>query len=249
MVRRLTETESKLASPSQAPTKLPNQAAATWNSSSNRSFKRSTTPQSTYTQRTTSRRSWTSRRRHWHQESKGSNRLSKLLLFWKSKKRWLTQKLPKDEGILYLTTPLFLLICVHFRIQLKEQQREKGKSGHESEVLKALIEQDSYQSGVAGMAALQEDRKTQRTKYFCFFKFLPNYGLDIFECCCEFLHSQFFFPTFKFYLAAFQRVDPPVLWIFFLCVKLSIFSRLDHSIWKVFLLGPKKPQSSNLAHW
>ena len=202
MVRRLTETESKLA-PSQAPTKLPNQAAATWNSSFNRSFKRSTTPQSTYTQRTTSRRSWTSRQRHWHQESKGKTQCNHSS-FVNKKKDGLFKKLPKDEGIFYLTTPLFLLICVHFRIQLKEQQREKGKAGHESEVLKALIEQDSYQSGVAGMAALQEDRKTQRTKYFCFFEFLPKCGLDIFECCCEFLHSQFFFPTFRFYLATFK---------------------------------------------
>ena len=182
MVRRLTETESKL-DPSQAPTKLPNQAAATWNSSFNRSSKRSTTPQSTYTQKTTSRRSWTSRRKHWHQESKGNANAifqANHCSFQNPKKDGLFKKLPKDEGILYLTTPLFLLICVYFRIQLKEQQREKGKSGHESEVLKALIEQDSYQSGVAGMAALQEDRKAQRTKYFCFFKFLPKYGLDIF---------------------------------------------------------------------
>ena len=49
------------------------------------------------------------------------------------------------------------------RINFK-QYDESAKP--ESEVLKALQEQDSYQPGVAGMAALQEDRKAQRTSRF-----------------------------------------------------------------------------------
>ena len=49
------------------------------------------------------------------------------------------------------------------RINFK-QYDESAKP--ESEVLKALQEQDSYQPGVAGMAALQEDRKAQRTSNF-----------------------------------------------------------------------------------
>ena len=50
---------------------------------------------------------------------------------------------------------------------------------------------------------------------FVSLNFCPNLGLT-FECCCEFLHSQFFFPTFKFYLAAFKGLTYP-LNLFSLC--------------------------------
>ena len=77
------------------------------------------------------------------------------------------------------------------RINFK-QYDESAKP--ESEVLKALQEQDSYQPGVAGMAALQEDRKSHRTIFVLISAnrpilfFLPFLQHTIFGFCIRLTH-------------------------------------------------------------
>ena len=76
--------------------------------------------------------------------------------------------------IILISTNYDIYTVLHDSINFKQYEKPQKEVPVNSEVLKALMEQESLHNGVAGMSALQEDRQCN-----CFFEILSNTGCSI----------------------------------------------------------------------
>ena len=60
----------------------------------------------------------------------------------------------------------YIYNVLHNSINFKQYEKPQKEVPVNSEVLKALLEQESLHNGVAGMSALQEDRQCNFLKFF-----------------------------------------------------------------------------------
>ena len=74
--------------------------------------------------------------------------------------------------IILISTNYDIYTVLHDSINFKQYEKPQKEVPVNSEVLKALMEQESLHNGVAGMSALQEDRQCN-----CFLKFYPIQGV------------------------------------------------------------------------
>ena len=74
--------------------------------------------------------------------------------------------------IILISTNYDIYTVLHDSINFKQYEKPQKEVPVNSEVLKALMEQESLHNGVAGMSALQEDRQCN-----CFLKFYLIQGV------------------------------------------------------------------------